>query len=556
MERDRLKAMEVNHVTSNNDYSRSDRMLSVDSLVHTGNNSSVVDSPLSEMALNTEFNFSVSDANLLYNDLNEIVNSRLEEALTPTLKTYIEETANPFNTDLMNEDDNDEFANKGIIFNVPLDYFSLGDPHNHYLSLYFENFSTLSSPLMPNIGLNPIRDVLLNYAKRETYLLYAILACGAKTAFRQSEKIEDDQAYCSYLSSCLNILSEHFADENLIIDNVEPMLLTILLLTSDCASSKNVRWRAHLKGAKELFKKFSIDQSDILNFCRNWLITYEVLAGVTNTYGGIFQSDTDELDKFITNDARYLKSLKKLNMIDIHGFNYISGHIIDLDLVFKEIIKMLNKMRKLKLNPETKTTSHLSSNIPPIVSYDKIETLMVQLHSLQQKEIIDKSGIIPSTNPNHPSQTNFFQQNNFDSIETIKLPIQNKTQTLSWYDISHQAHIIAAKLIIMTKILEFHKSTSIIQDLVRKALNFIRFLNEIDHYNNKCITHLHFVMVIVGPNCITIQDQSLVRKFLELCRSMGLESAAHNLKKFEKIWLNGDEHNDDDDGEEEDILTW
>lgn len=188
MERDRLKAMEVNHVTSNNDYSRSDRMLSVDSLVHTGNNSSVVDSPLSEMALNTEFNFSVSDANLLYNDLNEIVNSRLEEALTPTLKTYIEETANPFNTDLMNEDDNDEFANKGIIFNIPLDYFSLGDPHNHYLSLYFENFSTLSSPLMPNIGLNPIRDVLLNYAKRETYLLYAILACGAKTAFRQSQK--------------------------------------------------------------------------------------------------------------------------------------------------------------------------------------------------------------------------------------------------------------------------------------------------------------------------------------------------------------------------------
>lgn len=567
MERDRLKELEhegkeAESITPPASEGRS-RMLSVDHLV----NGSVTSDSLPEMPLSTEFNFSVSDANLLYNDLNDIVNSRLEEALTPTLKTYIEETANPFNTDLLNED-GDEYgddveqqfngvkSSQGMIFNVPLDYFSLGDPHNHYLALYFEDFSTLSSPLMPNIGLNPIRDVLLNYAKRETYLLYAILACGARTAFRQSRKIEDDQAYCSYLSSCLNILSDHFADENLITDNVEPMLLTILLLTSDCASSKNVRWRAHLKGAKELFKKFSI-QSDILNFCRNWLITYEVLAGTTNPYGGIFQSDSEELDKFITNDARYLKSLKKLNMIDIHGFNYISGHIIDLDLVFKEIIKMLNKMRRWKLGPSyQRGKSHLSYDIePPIVNYDKIETILVQLSTLQNKQIIHKSGIIPPTNPNHPSQTTFFQQ--FESIETIRLP-NNKSITLSWYDISHQTHTIAAKVVLLTKIMETPKTSIMIQDLVQKALNFIRFLDHVVDYNNKCVTHLHFVMVLVGPNCIKYEDQVLVKKFLELCRSMGLESAGHNLRKLEKIWSNFNFDGNETDGteNEEDILTW
>lgn len=553
MERDRLKELEAQDYDKGLRTDEKGRLLPID---HVGNPGGSVESPLSEMALNTEFNFSVSDANLLYHDLNEIVNSRLEEALTPTLKTYIEETANPFNTTLMNEEADEDSTikiDKGIIFNIPLDYFSLGDPHKYYLSLYFEQFSTLLSPLMPNIGLNPVRDVVLNYAKRETYLLYALLACGARVAFRQSKKIEDDQAYCSYLSSCLNILSDHFADENLIIENVEPMLLTILLLTSDCASSKNVRWRAHLKGAKELFKKFSV-QSDILHFCRNWLITYEVLAGVTNVYGGIFQSDSEELDKFITNDAHYLKSLKKLNMIDVHGFNYISGHIIDLDLVFKEIIKMLNKMRRFRLSQRGQNfkKSHLSSDInPPIVSYDQIEAISVQLSILQQKEIIDKSGIIPISNPNHPSQTSFFQS--FDSIETINF--NNNSVTFSWYDISHQSHVLAAKIVFMTKIMEYSKKTTLVQDLVGKALHFVRFLNDVENYTNKCITHLHFVVVLVGPNCIEADDQNLVRKFLKMCINMGLESATHNLKKFEKIWANAEDCSTFED-DEEDILTW
>lgn len=552
MERDRLKELEEENKNDDSSVDERSRMISVDSLVHGS-----VDSPLSaDMALNTEFNFSLSDANLLYHDLNDIVHSRLEEALTPRLKTYIEETANPFNTSLMNEEGDDSLSLKsedGLIFNVPMDYFSLGDPHKYYLSLYFDDFSVLSSPLMPNIGLNPVRDVLLNYAKKETYLLYAILACGARTAFRSSSRIEDDQAYCSYLSSCLNILSDHFADENLIVENVEPMMLTILFLTGDCASSKNVRWRAHLKGAKELFKKINI-QSDILSFVRNWLISYEVLAGVTSPYGGIFQSDNDELDDFITNDAEYLKSLKRLNMIDIHGFNYISGHIIDLDLVFKEIIKMLNKMRKYKLQNKTKSEikSHLSYDItPPIISLDKVEAISVQLAMLQEKEIIDKTGIIPPTNPNHPSQTSLFK--NFESIETVKLKT-GESVTFSWYDISHQSHIIAAKLVLLTKILEMRKTSILIQDLVSKALHFIRFLNNVDHYTNRCITHLNFVMVLIGPHCVKIEDQALVRKFLQMCRSMGLESAGHNLKKIETVWSKGDEYFSEDD--EEDILTW
>ncbi|CCH41326.1 Lysine biosynthesis regulatory protein [Wickerhamomyces ciferrii] len=529
------------------------RMLSVDNLVNQVTRNT--ESPLSDVVLPSDFNFSLSDANLLYNDLNDIVNSRLEEALTPTLRTYIEETsANPFNTEFSSDFDETDRPGKDIIVNIPLDYFALGDPHNHYLAFYYHDFSTTLSPLMPNIGLNPIRDVLLNYAKREPYLLYAILACGARTAFRKSSKIEDDQAYCSYLSSCLNILSENFSKENLRTETVEPMLLTILLLTSDSASSKNTKWRAHLKGAKELFKKINV-QTDTINFCKNWVIGYEVLAGITNAYGGIFQSENDNLDKFISNDAGYIKSLKKLRMIDLHGFNYLNGHIIDLDLVFCQIIKILNKIRDYKKKQKQGNLpikSHLSSDLlPNIVTYETIETLMIELNNLQNREIIHKSGIIPHSNPNHPSKTSAFQ--NFQSIQTIT--INNEPITYSWYDISHQCHTIAAKLVLMTRIMEQPKTSILVQSLVKQVLKFIEVLNQVENFDNVCITHLNFVIVLVGRSSIYPQDQELIRKFLKLGYSMGLESCEHNLGKLEKKWANNND-DDTDEEEEEDVLTW
>ncbi|ODV71808.1 Zn(II)2Cys6 transcription factor CYBJADRAFT_164107 [Cyberlindnera jadinii NRRL Y-1542] len=502
--------------------------------------------PQSE-AQGTQFSFSFNDANLVYNDLSDLVNWRLEEALTPNLKTYIEESSNPFNTELsthnlpLTTDDTD------MIFDIPLEMFNLGEPHSEYLKRYYNEFFTLVCPFTPNVNSNPMRDVLFNYARRETYLLYAILACGAMTQHRQTQQIRDDQAYCSYLSTCLNILSDNFEDETLIQVKVEPMLLTILLLTTDCASNKNPRWRAHLKGAKELLKKTTV-QSDTLNFCRNWLTSYEILAGITNPYGGIFQADGEELSRFITNDELYLNSLKRLNMIDVHGFNYLDGHIIQLDIAFRDIIRIMNKIRLLENNGLIQGKTHLNSDIvPPVLTLTEWHSISNQLDNLEEMFIIDKSGIIPPSNPNHPSHN---RVKGFDAIDTVRFPSGDEI-TLSWFDIAHQTHIIAARVVFLNRVLLFEKNSIFIQELVKKALRYLEFLRIQPNYRNCCMTHLHMLISVIGGLCLDEKDRQLVEIFLKACYNLGLASAGHNLERIQRIW-----RNEVQSGEEDDVLTW
>lgn len=514
------------------------RMLSIDNLIT---------SPISLSGLEFSFN----DANLIFNDLNDIVNSRLEEANYS--KNYIEENFQDFYSfkkqSLLNLNKTSEIVES----NVQLNSFNLIEPHKKYLEIYYTTFSIILLPLMPNIGLNPVRDVLLSYAKKELYLLYAILACGAKFSHKKTNSKQDNEAYYSYLSLCLKILSENFADDEIISEKIEPMLLTILLLTSDCASSKNLRWRSHLNGAKELFKKSmkrnSNSNSDIINFCQNWLISYEVLAGLTNFYGGIFQDNDNELDDFINNDINYLNSLKNLKMLDIHGFNYLSGHLIELDLVCKDVIKILNRKRKTV----PKEGSYLHCEItPPIVDNEEIDQITIKLHELENKSIIDKSGIISNMNPNHPKNSlNLLK--NFNNIETIKF-LNNEEVTYSWFDISHQSHLIGCKLVFLTKVLEYPKTSIIIQNLVSKGLKFIEFLSkisiiELKNYLNFSFCHLHFPISVIGELCLKKEQQELVELYLNKIFTMGLDSANYNLMRLKKIWNN-------EKIEVEDILTW
>lgn len=492
--------------------------------------------------INTKF--SPTDANLLYNDLNEIVNWRLEEALTPGLKSYIE--SEPFNTQL--EQLPTSINLNQIVFNVPITNFNLGSPHNRYFERFYNEFCELVSPFNPNINSNPLRDILLHYSQKEPYLMYAILACGGQSLHHITNSIQDDQAYCSYLSSCVNILGEQFENDNSVSNyKIEPILLTILLLTSDSASSKNVKWRTHLNGAKLLLQKTTIE-SDILNFCKNWLITYEVLAGITNPFGGIFQKNEIELDNFITNDQSYLNSLKRLNMLDINDFNYLSGHMIKLDLIFKDLINILNRLRKHKI--ELSKNSHLNDSFKPkLISIDEIIEIEKDLHDCEQMYVIDKSGFITESNLNHPSHNKLIK--NFNNIDTI-LKTNGESVTMSWFDISHQSHVIVARLILLTKILEISKYSVLIQDLVRKSLSFLNFLNFIDvkQYKNKCAAHLHLLIDIVGRNCIYDEDKRLTETFLNLLNSFGLASSMFNLTKLKKIW------NNEELDQEEDVLTW
>lgn len=470
---------------------------------------------------------------------------RLEEVMTPYLKNHIDDN-NPFNTSLIFNSSSNEIQDISILNN-----FNLSHPHIDYLLFFYHSFSTLMSPLKPNPSINPVRDILLHYAQGENYLLFCILACGAKSSHRETSKVEDNEAYYSYLSTCLLKLKQYSSDENIIAEKIESMLLTLLLLIGDCASSKYLKWREHLDGAKQLLKKTNL-KSDAIYFCRNWFTLYEILAGITNEKGGSFNNSFDgNLDLFINNDPIYLESLKRLNMIDDKNFNFVSGHIIELDIVYREIIKILNHTRFLKKQGLLKKNqSHLDYKIkPPVVTLNKINELMNLIEDLEKKIIIDKNIYIPKNHPLHN-----FKPNNPDKSTSIDTRIlkNGETITLSLFDITHQTHTLGAKVVLLTSIMELPKTSTIVQQVVQQALSYIRFLEQLDGFDNICISHLHFPMSQIGKLCIEPRDQALVEKFMKIVHGMGLYSANYNLNKLKKIWKN-EEINEDD---EQDFLTW
>lgn len=192
---------------------------------------------------------------------------------------------------------------------VPLDFIKITKPHEKlYLEEFYNEFSGVILPFnaydeTTSTYMNPARDILLTCASRETYLLAAILAQGAKTSFKMSGIQEDEKAYCFYLSKCLQLLGPALDNNksneggNNLTSNIEAVLLTVLLLTSANASNTKQNWRAHLRGAKDILLKYttnsnknkklkSIRTSPILVFCKYWYISIEILAGLSSEYGG------------------------------------------------------------------------------------------------------------------------------------------------------------------------------------------------------------------------------------------------------------------------------
>jgi hypothetical protein len=179
-----------------------------------------------------------------------------------------------------------------------------------------------------------------------------------------------------------------------------------------------------------------------------------------------------------------------------------------------------------------------------------VSQLFCQLGELEKMFVIDPSGFINESNLNHPSYNT--TTNKFRNIDTIRLS-NGETVTYSWFDVAHQGHIIVARLIILTRILDMPKTSVLVQDLVKKGMHFLEFLNWIDvgNYSNNCATHLHFMIDIVGRNCIHKNDQDLAEKYLKFLEMKGLAAADHNLNRMQRIW--NDEFVSDD---EKDVLTW
>lgn len=447
---------------------------------------------------------------------------------------------------------------------VPLDFIKITKPHEKlYLEEFYNEFASIILPFngydkATSTYMNPARDILLTCAARETYLLAAILAQGAKSNFKKSGIQEDEKLYCYYLSKCLQLLepalgkskgneeannSNSNPDSNPtdLTSNIEAVLLTVLLLTSANASATKQNWRAHLRGAKDLLLKYSFTNSSkhlkqvrrtpILIFCKFWYVSIEVLAGLSSQFGGTLKAEED-LDKLITPGDEYeVFVMRSFKLIRDDGFNILFGYYNDCIVYLRDLIKIINRIR----------TKPASSD-PPATTFEYFR-LISAFYEESQRTFIDSSGIVNQDRLAHISPGGSL-------IETFASRSKNRL-LVSWVDILHQSYIIASLVTILTRGFHLTSSSVQVQELVSRFMPFLEFLNFSDPPSIKySVLMIQWPVLIIGLHCIDEDHRFLVMKFFRLSAQIGSGSAAISLRRLHKAWNN---KNGADDGSSEDL---
>lgn len=507
------------------------------------------------------------DANLLMQNLNDIVSMKLNDSvmLNESLKDYdfpdldipellpsIQNHASSVPISFL--------VNNVIQFNINITAFKLGGTHDEYLRIFYNDCLNSIAPFFQNQG-NPLRDILLSFARNESYLLSAILAIGASIAHRKSNKLEDEKSYCAYLSHCLNLLGEQFHNESNVLNKIEPIILTVILLAWDCIYTMNSQWRSHLKGVTDLFKKIKKgDSTKVLNVAKCWFKVMETFASISTVLGGSFSDEDLELI-FDPYDYQYVDSLKFLNvMTPLNEFNLLRGHKEDLDIVIREVIRSLNSIRSRQKEDIAGKDTLYNKNVDYLLwspnqredkdplSYFNTQQILVEINKQLDYEFISKTGIIPKESQSHPDNSHID-----DNAIDIVILRNGERIAISWYDISHQTQALSFLLIVLLKLLGIPRESITIQQVVRRIMSFFLFLDSENPPRNARTCYSNFAVLLAGLNSMDEGTRDLVRKYFRLNRDISRRLTEHNLVRLEKVWSGSANDYDPDD---QDILTW
>lgn len=484
----------------------------------------------------------ITDASLLANDLSDLVSLNLDELTTiaesPMPNASMPDASMPHGITL----NNSPLINQKILqTGIPISYISLTGQNNFYMKEFYNDFSNIILPLQANedgVFINPVRDVLMIYARDSYYLLYALLACGARTSHRKTSLPEDQSNYKLYLRRCLESLTAAMDQD--MTEKLDSILLTILVLTCDNASNKSQAWRAHLRGAKDLLISQAADsrkcRSLTFLLCRSWYSSIEILAGLVSPNGGTLRS-VEELDLLILpNGVEEVSALRKLKIISPEGFSLFHGYSTELVVILKDLIRLLRSDDKSRLE------------------YTIIIDLIARVEKQLDFQVIDKTGIIPEANQYHPDNMNRDQLEFPKNIGLVS--IEGHKIAFSWSDISHRSYALAALITIFTKLLNVNEEAEIVQGMVRDLLGTALFLegtrNSPKWY---CPFLLQWPMLVAGSNSIREEDKIKVETFFRLLAEMGSGSAGFVLARMRKIWLRGSSSGGETSGEV-DLVTY
>lgn len=519
------------------------------------------------------------DTNLLMQNLNDIVNMKLNDVtnINEDMKDLdfpdldIPELLMP-STNHHSSVPISFLMNNIIQFNIKITSFKLGGKHDEYLKVFYNDCLDTIAPFFQNQG-NPLRDILLSFARNESYLLSAILAVGASISHRKSNKFEDERNYCAYLSHCLSLLGDQFHNEANVLNKIEPIILTVMLLAWDCINTMNSQWRSHLKGVTDLFAKINAgNSSKVLNVAKCWFKVIETFASISTSLGGsLYDDDLDVI--FNPYDYQYVDSLKFLNvMTPLNEFNLLRGHKEDFDLVIREVLRGLNYVRRcrqganatpkerealtksvtllnyglsyLKYSESTKANNNESNQL----NYFKTQKILVEIDRQLEYEFINKTGIIPRESQSHPENSHIED----NAIDIVKMRNGEKI-AISWYDISHQTQVLCFQLIVLLNFLGLPKESVLIQQVIKRLMSFFKFLDSDNPPRNARTCYSNFAVLYAGLHAVDEETRDMVRRYYEINGNTSKRLTDYNLHRLEKVWY-GKEN--DDNLENQDVLTW
>lgn len=403
-----------------------------------------------------------------------------------------------------------------------------------YLESFYHGFAVYILPYevydpVLKVDLNPIRDILLIHAAKEPVLLAAILSVSSRISHSQTSNSQDEDAYYQYLLRCLKILGPALGQCNRTEEDehsfsTEGILLTVLLLTSANAANFNQKWRTHLKGAKNLLLKMSRDykttNSKIIVFCKFWFASFEILAGFSLKLGGTL-NEPEELDLLLNFDSPHeTQVLKDMGLVLDNGFNFLYGFHNNLVPTFRDIIKLLNKVR----------------NDPKRLTDDTREylRLLSSLEGFSQCEFVNRSCIASIADfPNGIPNGLLLEQ-----IHNGVSPL-----IISWMDLSHQLYCLGAKVTILRDFLGLKYDSPQMQALANQFADWFSYIAQSNIPKKSKFPYIVMVLwplQVFGMMLIRNEHQDLVVTIYSCAKEKGAGCADHFKNRLKGVWNNRD----------------
>ncbi|KAG7835157.1 hypothetical protein KL943_002472 [Ogataea angusta] len=388
--------------------------------------------------------------------------------------------------------------------------WSFESPRLNYLNVLITKIHLNILPFTTNLLHNSFIKCFLLEAKSSPHLLYALLAISARYESYQlkprdgdedsREKQESHQKLRSYyLSSCLKSLDAILHSKPKILNNIQSLLLTILILASDYSASTGSQWRAHLRGAKDLLIKYCkyMPISLELGIIWTWFYSMETLAALTSPSGGTIH-DFKELTEFLDvmkSSGPVGATLAKFGFYaagnyhvpaPVHNtFNLYHGYNDDVQELFKEIVLTLEARRLFAKD------NKLNEDIGRYLNKDGqvLSSQVLKMMGLVEKARLFKCIAtgppyrIPLDSPNHPLNLSGIHYNNPDGKGVVMCAYMHNTNPLtsdpddtknwySWLDLSQQLYTDACYLKILTmKHCMGRNGLAITNELVQDVVN-------------------------------------------------------------------------------------